>query len=328
MSSRILIAACLLASSAFANAQQNTDVQAQGQGSVQGQTSIDRNNSAVQSQATGQGAASGSVTRGEKSVSADSGAATNAVLSGSLDAKKSKPGDPVTAKTTEPSSTPDHTSLPKGTKLLGHVTQAKAAGKGEGQSTLGFVFDRAVLKDGREVPINTTVRALAAGEGAGDVAGSSGDTMGGSLGGGAMSSASSSASALGGVGGQAGGVLGSAGQVTGRATGTVSGVASHSARTLSGSAGAIGGLTAHGLLSPDSRGVFGMQNLNLAQSSSGSGSIVSSSGRSLRLESGTRMLLDVQSAASRSTDAGSTEAAPAAKDPAGADKQNSGRPRP
>ena len=69
----------------------------------------------------------------------------NAVLSGSLDAKRAKPGDPVTVKTTEPTDTPDGFRLSKGTTLVGRVTEVKPANSSEAQSVLAFTFDRAVL---------------------------------------------------------------------------------------------------------------------------------------------------------------------------------------
>jgi hypothetical protein len=267
--------------------------------------------STPQASAQAQGSASGSVSKGDKSVSADSSAGTNAELSGTLDAKKAKPGDPVTAKTTEPSTTADHQQLPKGTKLLGHVTEAKAAGKGESQSTLGFVFDRAVLKDGREIPINTTVRALAAAEGAantsgGDAVGAGGAAMsgvqgggGGRVGGGGLGGAVGGLGAS--AGGTLGGVAGGAGRMAGGASGAVGSTVGASGHALAGGAGAVGGVNAQGLLSAGSQGVFGMQGVSLAQNASGAGSVVTSAGKTVRLESGTRMLLSVEGSATRSS---------------------------
>ncbi len=73
--------------------------------------------------------------------------------------------------------------VPRGSKLIGHVTSArprrvgKAASSGEGSaaasgsaagsaaSELGVVFDRAVLKDGREVPLQAAIQALARAQG-------------------------------------------------------------------------------------------------------------------------------------------------------------------
>jgi hypothetical protein len=314
MRSKVLVATLACVIPCVASAQQNASppaqqpaVQAQGGASAQGSASVQRNptnGAAVQSQGAAAGNASASASKGDHSVSAGSGAATNAVLQGSLDAKKAKPGDPVQAKTTEPTSTSDHGTLPKGTRLLGHVTEAKAAGKGESQSTLSFVFDRAVLKDGREVPVNTVVHALAAAEGAGDV---SGPDMRGAMNGGANATggaASRGGGLVGGLGGTAsgalGGTVGGAGRVAGGATGTVDSTLGASGRALSGSAGAVGGVDAKGMLSRDSQGVFGLKNTTLTQSatgSAGSAATLTSADRNVHLDSGTRMLLSVGSAA-------------------------------
>jgi hypothetical protein len=298
VNSRILIAAalaCTLPSLAIA---QQTGVQAQGNASAQGGATVQRDNgAAVQSGAAGN--ASGTVSRGDKQASADSGAMTNAVLSGSLDAKKAKPGDPVTAKTSEQTTTADGVVIPKGTKLMGHVTEAKATGKGEGESALGFTFDRAVLKDGREIPLQGTVRALAAAEGAASAADSGAALEGAGT---ARGTAGNTAGgALGGVGGTVGGALGTTGRVAGGVTGSVGSGVGATGRVLSGSAGAVGGVNSRGMLGTESQGVFGLRGMNLTQSAAGSGSLVTSTGRNVQLESGTRMLLSVQRGAADTT---------------------------
>lgn len=294
MNSRILIAAALACTLPCLAIAQQTGVQAQGNASAQGGASVQRDNgAAVQSGAAGN--ASGTVSRGDKQMSADSGATTNAVLSGSLDAKKAKPGDPVTAKTSEQTTTADGVVIPKGTKLLGHVTEAKAAGKGEGESALGFTFDRAVLKDGREIPLQGTVRALAAAEGAASA------SDGAAAMDGAGTARGTAGGALGGVGGTVGGALGTTGRVAGGVTGSVSSGVGATGRVLSGSAGAIGGVNSRGMLATESQGVFGLRGMNLTQSATGSGSLVTSAGRNVQLESGTRMLLSVQRGAADTT---------------------------
>lgn len=312
----LAFAACTLPCLAVA---QSTGVQAQGNASAQGGASVQRDNgTAVQSQSSTAGNASGSVSRGDKQVSADGDAMTNAVLSGSLDAKKAKPGDPVSAKTSEQTTTADGVVIPKGTKLLGRVTEAKAAGKGEGESALGFTFDRAVLKDGREIPLQTTVRALAAAEGSAGASNSASDAaLGGagmahgSAGGAAGGLGSVAGGAAGGVGSTAGGALGTTGRVAGGATGSLSSGVGATGRALSGGAGAVGGVNGRGMLSSESQGMFGLRGMNLTQSTAGSGSLVTSAGRNVQLDSGTRMLLSVQRGASNagSASAGSAGAA-------------------
>jgi hypothetical protein len=227
------------------------------------------------------------------------------VLSGSLDAKRAKPGDPVTAKTSEPSATPDHTNLPKGTKLVGHVTEAKAVGAADGQSVLAFTFDRAVLKDGREIPIHYTVRALAAAESAAEA--SSVDAMDGGLSGAAMAAGGGrmghgAMSTVGGIGATAGGALGggmgSVGRVSGGLAGSAGSTLGASGRALKGGAGAVGGIDTRGLLTADSQGVFGLKDLSLSQTATGeSSAMISSAGRNVHLDSGTRMLVSAQGSA-------------------------------
>jgi len=283
-----------------------TGVQAQGSASAQDSASVQSSSgTAAQSQASAAGGASGSVSKGDKSVNADTAATTNAVLSGSLDAKRAKPGDPVTAKTSEPSSTPDHTNLPKGTKLVGHVTEAKAAAGAEGQSVLAFSFDRAVLKDGRGLPIHYAVRALAAADSATEA--STGDAMDGGVSGAAMAAGGagmghSAMGAVGGIGATAGGALGggigNVGRVSGGLAGSAGSTLGASSRALKGGAGAVGGIDSRGLLTAESQGVFGMKNLSLSQSAAGeSSAIITSAGRNVHLDSGTRMLLSAQESA-------------------------------
>src|SRR4029434_6234587 len=92
----------------------------------------------------------------------------------SVDSKKAKQGDPVTARTTEAVKSDGKVVIPKGTKLVGHVTRASARAKGDADSALAVQFNRAVLKDGHEMPLQVTIQALfaaqsGAGGGGGDL---------------------------------------------------------------------------------------------------------------------------------------------------------------
>src|SRR5438552_14443616 len=89
------------------------------------------------------------------------GTTLQAELTKSLDAKKAKPGDEVTAKVTQDVKSNGQVVIHKGSKLVGHVTEAKARSQGESESRLGIAFDRAVLKDGQEIGFNAVVQALA-----------------------------------------------------------------------------------------------------------------------------------------------------------------------
>src|SRR5260370_12651179 len=92
------------------------------------------------------------------------GTAINAALNTSVDSKKAKSGEQITAHTTEAvKSTDGRTILPKGTKLVGHVTQASARSNGQGAALLAIQFDKAVLKYRQAVPLtNVLIHAVAA----------------------------------------------------------------------------------------------------------------------------------------------------------------------
>lgn len=72
----------------------------------------------------------------------------------------------------------------------------------------------------------------------------------------------------------------------------------NSAARVGGSAEPIGGLNASGQLSANSRGVFKLSGitLNSAASSGAQGSVVTSTGKNVHLDRGTRMVLATQSA--------------------------------
>ncbi len=83
------------------------------------------------------------------------------VLTKSLDAKKLKTGDEVSAKTSV-ALEGDGMTIPNGSKVIGHVTQAQARSKGDPQSSLGIVFDKVELPGGKEWPIQGQIQAVAA----------------------------------------------------------------------------------------------------------------------------------------------------------------------
>src|SRR4029077_15174843 len=129
-----------------AAAQAQTGAQAGAQSSSQASVQ------AGQTQAQASGNASASAQNGQANGSLATGSAFNAELSSPIDSKKCKPGDAVAAKTTEAAKSEGRTVIPKGSKLVGHVTQASTRAKGESESSLGIVFDKAILKNGQEVP--------------------------------------------------------------------------------------------------------------------------------------------------------------------------------
>jgi hypothetical protein len=277
---------------------------AQTGGQASSQTDAQASKQGANASSSGAASATGAGQAGSNSAALANGTAFNAALNAPLDSKKAKPGDPVTAHTTEAAKSDGKTVLPKGTKLIGHVTQASARGKGEADSALGIVFDKAVLKNGQEVPTNVAIQAIAAGQGNAAATTSELDSMGSAGAAGGGHAGRSGGGALGGVAGTAGGAVGTvtntAASAEGPAGGTVNSTV-NSAGSVAGSAnGAVGGLNSAGELTSNSRGVFGLNGLNLnsAASNATQGSVITSTGKNVHLDSGTRMLLVSQGAAS------------------------------
>ncbi len=126
-----------------------------------------------------------------------SGTTLQAELTKSIDAKKAKQGDEVTAKLTQDVKSSGQVVLHKGTKLVGHVTEAQAKSKESGESKLGIAFDKAVLKGGEEMAFTGVIQALAppvqgslsaATDTTGNVGSGMGSGSGGGMGGGRTSS--------------------------------------------------------------------------------------------------------------------------------------------
>ena len=84
-----------------------------------------------------------------------------AELQKTLDAKKAKQGEPVTAKLSDDVQIPNAQTLPKNTVLEGHVDETQVSQDKHGSSSVTVTFDKAKLKTGQELPIKATVVAIA-----------------------------------------------------------------------------------------------------------------------------------------------------------------------
>jgi hypothetical protein len=207
-----------------------------------------------------------------------SGTTISVELKDSLDSKKVKPGDPVKLKTTEAYKSNDQIVLPKGTQLLGHVTRATVKEKGQNGSSLGIAWDKAILKNGEEMPLNATVQAMASGDlGVGD------------------SSVISP-----GLGEPGPGVAAPGARPGMSATGSTQSPSSpnpgnqvnSSINPIQGAPG-DSGLNSAGQLTSNSHGVYGMEGLTLQPAAGGGtqGTMILSTGKSVRLNGGTKILL-------------------------------------
>jgi len=213
------------------------------------------------------------------------GSTIQATLAKPVDARKNKAGDEVVAKTTEDVKSNGQVVVPKGSKIIGHVTEVKARGKGESDSAVGIAFDRATLKDGREMPLSASIQAIARSEQNASAAmmGDEGAMAGGSAGG--MSSGRTGAS---------GGMIGGATRTAGAATGTVTNTVGSAA---GGTVNGAGSAASMARISSNSQGVIGLKGLSLNAEAANStqGSVISSNSQNVHLDSGTRLVLRVSS---------------------------------
>lgn len=213
------------------------------------------------------------------------GAVLGAELSKSVDAKKAKVGQEVTAKSLgDLRDNSGNVVVPRGSKLVGHVTTVKAASKQDPQSSLGLIFDKIEVKQGKEskqIGMHAAIQALEKpqpspmmqeqepGGGAGSPGGS-----GGGMGGGQPSM---------GPGGSGGGRA--QGGAPPRQGGDMGGGASEPSGQQ---AGAVPTINAN------SHGVIGNSNLTLSpQASATEGSVISSGHGNVKLDSGTVLVLRV-----------------------------------
>jgi hypothetical protein len=281
---------CLLAGTLLA-VTSGTHAQANAQGNAASGASVQADKSSAQASANMNASSSSSAQAGQAAVALSSDTTLNATLSQPVDAKKNKPGDQLTAKVTEAVRSDGKIVIPKGSKLMGHVTECKARSKEEKQSALGIVFDRAILKSGQEIPLHVSIQALAAAQSA--AANSlNGDDL--SAGGAVMGSArSSGGGALGGVRSTAGAATGAVTNTAASATGVAGGPVNSTVNTTGAARGAVGGLNAAGQLTSNSQGVFGLEglNLNAEVSSSTQASLITSTSRNVRLDTGTQLVL-------------------------------------
>ncbi|HKC70905.1 MAG TPA: hypothetical protein VKB60_04735 [Terriglobales bacterium] len=220
------------------------------------------------------------------------GTVLGAELSKGIDAKKAKVGQEVVAKAVaDLRDNNGNLVIPRGAKLVGHVTQAQAASKEQPQSSLGIIFDKMEAKSGkqsREIGLHAGIQALAKPEpspmaqqqepeGAG--------SAGGPGGGGGAPMGGSSQPGMGGGGRNAGGMGGSS-MPQQRQGGDMGG-------NMGGPTGQQGG-SGGPALNANSHGVIGIPNLTLSpQASPTEGSVISSSRGNVKLDSGTMLVLRV-----------------------------------
>lgn len=243
---------------------------------------------------------------------AQGGTVVPAVLLKSIDSKKAKVGDEVTAKVMSDIRSGGQVVLPRDSKLIGKITQANARAKGDATSTLGITFDRAVLKNGSALSLTSTIQALVAPPPEAPYSDDSGMGSGGGAGTPLQGSNTGST-----AGGPLSGAASTVGGVANTAGSTVSGVASAAGDTAASAAGAATrNASGDFVLTTRTSGVVGIKNLELDSSATaqGAGTVFTSNSKSVKVDSGSRLLV-------RITAASPAESAPAeSKEKARSDK--------
>ena len=208
-----------------------------------------------------------------------------AELSKSVDVKKVKLGDPVKAQVMQDVLSHGSIVIRRGTKLVGHITEVKVRNQDDQESRLGVIFDKALLKHGEEIDFSAGIRALAPAVRIGAV--DRPDAMPPPM---------------------VGPMQSSGPQPMGSGTATTRGASTSSSVSPSGptsdnaatrtelysKAAGYGGVNSEtGLISAGSRGVFGMPALHINLDPKVAGSIISSTSKNVKLDSGTQMVIQV-----------------------------------
>ena len=229
-----------------------------------------------------------SVSKQGREVNLASNTALAAQLENSLDAKRAKVGDTVVLKTTQALKQNGEVIVPKGAKLIGHVTEVQQHTKSNSESRIGVAFDR-LQKGSLDIPITASIvsitqarsqnRAMDSSVESETMASSSTRTTTRSSGGGGL---------LGGVGNAVGGTVNTTTSTVGNVAGTTTNAVGSTVGATTSTAGNLTG---------------SLKGLQITQSTSASaegGSTLSLNTGNLRLESGATFNLLVSS----STNAG------------------------
>lgn len=178
-----------------------------------------------------------------------------------LDSKKLKEGDTVICQTSAVLHTGSGMMIPSGSKIIGHVTQAQARSRGNSDSTLAIVFDKIQLTGGKELPMKGTLQAVGP-----SLGGNSGPDTG------------------------PGGGLGMGGH-GGNATDTATTPAPSNTAVAGPNSGihSLNDLGSRPILNAQSQGVLGIKNLQMDKDS-----VLSSTGKEVKLDPGTQMLIHAE----------------------------------
>lgn len=246
------------------------------------------------------GVAASSATQASAAADGDTTVALKPVpseLQGKLDAKSAKVGDSVVVKTKAPVKIADGMEIPKGTKLIGHITDVQARA-GNGESRIALEFDHAEIKGGQSLGIRSVIESLqppvdiAGGGGGVPVQGGGGST--GGRGGGGQIGGISRGTAGGGAStttGEPVAALGSTATDAAHATGAATDATSQAGSSVHQVPGYADGVTAR---------ATGVDGVSLASEATGAtlqsaSGILFSAKKNVHLNDGTQIVLAVTS---------------------------------
>jgi hypothetical protein len=217
----------------------------------------------------------------------EAGTNLEAQLQSVIDVRKSQVGDEVVLKTTKNIKQDGEVVVPKGTQLIGRITEVKQKTKDDAASKVSMVINQIKGKE-LNMPVDLSIVSLVTA----GAAASAGDLFSSDLSGSAGSSASGRTSGgggglLGGSGG--GGLLSTAGSTIGSTVNTATQTVGSTVGTATGVAGQTVGTVG--------RTVNGLQITNSMSGSAASSSTLSAQGKNVRVEKGTTFNLRVAGSA-------------------------------
>ena len=252
----------------------------------------------TRSRSSANAASNSSVSQQGRQINIQSDTRVAAQLENTLDVRHAKPGDRVVMKTLQPIKQDGETIVPKGSRLVGHVTEVAPRTRSNGESRIGIALD-SLQKGSTSIPINGSIvsvtqvsnRTMASND---DLFGS--DTMATSSS--SARTTSSTSSSRGGGGGLLAGVGNTVGGVTNTATSTVGSVAGNTASAVGNTVGNTTG-TVRNTTGNTVGALKGIQVSSSSNASAEGGSTLSLGNGNLRLESGTTFSLLISGSASR-----------------------------
>jgi hypothetical protein len=205
-------------------------------------------------------------------------------LDKSIDSKKAHQGDPVIAKIDQDLLSNGKIVVPRNSKVVGHVAEAKASSHDDKSSTLGIAFDKIVVKDGPEVPLNASVQGIGA-----PISANGNNGYGGDMGspGQANPSGTNGSSPMGGSGNAGASPSGSA---MGGSSGMGGGGGNTSAGMPNGPQDTMPTGQRSTPLARTFQGVSGLKGLSLSQGQM-QDSVITSQDHNVKLDTGTQILL-------------------------------------